>query len=136
MSLSLIGRVVNDQHAMHIDATILPLKQGLLVYNPLRTSEAALSKHAVLRDWDFRAYPFVPKKRDYPPLFMTSEWLCMNVLSISETKVIVEQNDTEFADWVGQFGIEAILLPLQHVHSIGGSFHCATVDLVRDGDRV
>ena len=117
---------------MHIDATILPLKHGLLVYNPLRTSEEALRKHAVLRDWDIRPYPFVPQKRDDPPLFMTSEWLCMNVLSISENKVIIEEKDHELADWVKQFGIEAIPLPFQHVHAIGGSFHCATVDLVRD----
>jgi len=100
---------------MHIDATILPLKRGLLVYNPLRTSESALRKHAVLRDWDIRAYPFVPKKRVDPPLFMTSEWLCMNVLSLSETKVVIEEKDVEFADWVRQFGIEPIMIPFQHV---------------------
>ncbi|KAF2001784.1 hypothetical protein P154DRAFT_595881 [Amniculicola lignicola CBS 123094] len=122
---------VDDPHAMHIDATILPLKRGLLVYNPLRTSETALRRHSVLQDWDLRAYPFVPKMRDDPPLFMTSEWLCMNVLSISESKVIVEEKDVEFAEWVKQFGIQPIPLPLQHVNSIGGSFHCATVDLVR-----
>ncbi|KFY63145.1 hypothetical protein V496_04155 [Pseudogymnoascus sp. VKM F-4515 (FW-2607)] len=123
---------VNDPHAMHIDATILPLKHGLLVYNPLRTSEIALRKHTVLRDWDIWAYPFVPKKREHPPLYMTSEWLCMNVLSISECKVIVEEKDKELAEWVRQFGIEPIPVPFQHVHAIGGSFHCATVDLVRD----
>ncbi|KAF2824235.1 Amidinotransferase family protein, partial [Ophiobolus disseminans] len=123
---------VDDSHAMHIDATILPLKQGLLVYNPLRTSEEALRKHAVLRGWDLHAYPFVPKKRDDPPLFMTSGWLCMNVLSLSDKKVVLEEHDVEFADWVWQFGIEPILLPFQNVNSIGGSFHCATVDLLRD----
>ncbi len=117
---------------MNIDATILPLRDGLLVYNPLRTTETALRKHPVLRDWDIRPYPFVPPKRETPPLYMTSEWLCMNVLSISESKVIVEEKDQQFAEWVKQFGIEAILLPFQHVHAIGGSFHCATVDLVRD----
>jgi glycine amidinotransferase len=100
---------------MHIDATILPLKRGLLVYNPLRTSENALRKHTVLRNWDLRAYPFVPKKRVDPPLFMTSEWLCMNVLSLSETKVVIEEKDVEFADWVRQFGIEPIMLPFQNV---------------------
>jgi glycine amidinotransferase len=120
---------------MHIDATILPLKRGVLVYNPLRTSEVALRKHAVLNNWELHAYPFVPRKRDNPPLFMTSEWLCMNVLSISDTKVIVEKEDVEFAEWVRQFGIEPIPMPMQHVHSIGGSFHCATVDLVRCPDE-
>ncbi|KAF2713159.1 hypothetical protein K504DRAFT_472613 [Pleomassaria siparia CBS 279.74] len=124
---------VNDPHAMHIDATILPLKQGLLVYNPLRTSEIALRRHSVLREWDLRPYPFVPRKRETPPLFTTWEWLCMNALSISEKKVLIEEKDIQLAEWVRQFGIKAIPLPLQHVHSIGGSFHCATVDLIRHG---
>jgi glycine amidinotransferase len=119
---------------MHIDTTILPLKRGVLVYNPSRTSETALKKHAVLKDWEMHAFPFLPWERDYPPLFMTSGWLCMNVLSISSTKVIVEKEDVEFAEWVRQFGLEPIPLPMQHVHSIGGSFHCATVDLVRQGE--
>jgi len=124
---------VNDPHAMHIDATILPLRRGLLVYNPLRVTEATLRKHEILCDWELHPYPFTPALRRHPPLFMTSEWLVMNVLSISEQKVVVEEHDTEFAEWVKTFGIEPILCPFQHVNSIGGSFHCATVDLVREG---
>lgn len=113
--LKLTWCTVNDPNAMHIDATILPLKRGLLVYNPLRTTESALRRHAGLRDWHLVAYPFVPQKRGDPPLYMTSEWLCMNVLSISETKVVIEEKDVEFAEWVKQFGIEPIMLPFQHV---------------------
>ena len=33
---------VDNPHAMHIDATILPLKPGLLIYNPERVSEVVL----------------------------------------------------------------------------------------------
>ena len=125
---------VDDPHAMHIDATILPLRRGLLVYNPLRVTEASLRKHEILSDWKILPYPFTPTPRTgLPPLFMTTEWLVMNVLSLSEQKVVVEAHDTEFAAWIGQFGIEAILCPFQHVNSLGGSFHCATVDLLRDG---
>ena len=126
---------VNDPHAMHIDATILPLRHGLLVYNPLRVTEVSLRKHKILEGWDIKPYPFTPSPRTQPPLFMTSEWLSLNVLSISEQKVIVEEQDRDFADWVRQFGIQPILCPFQHVNSLGGSFHCATVDLVRSSCR-
>lgn len=121
-----------DEHAMHIDATILPLRKGLLIYNPQRVSEAALRKHKIFQDWELHAYPHLPPPRDYPPRYMTSGWLLMNVLSLDEKRVVVEASDTEFAEYIKKFGMEPILCPFQHVHSIGGSFHCATVDLVRD----
>ncbi len=122
---------VTDEHAMHIDATILPLKKGLLVYNPERVSEAALRKHEVFRDWELHAYPHVPTPREDPPLYMTSAWLVMNVLSLDEKRVLVEARDKDFAEYLKKLGMEPILCPFQHVNSIGGSFHCATVDLVR-----
>ena len=75
---------VTDSHAMHIDATLLPLRPGLLVYNPERVSEAALRRLAVFRDWELKAYPHQPAPRKEPPRYMTSGWLLMNVLSLDE----------------------------------------------------
>ncbi|XWW96077.1 hypothetical protein V2A60_004047 [Cordyceps javanica] len=125
---------VTDEHAMHIDATILPLRKGLLVYNPERVTESALRRHEVFQDWDLHAYPFVPDARDAPPLYMCSPWLVLNALSLDENRIMVEAGDTVFAAWVrDKFGMEPIMCPFQHVNSIGGSFHCATVDLVRAG---
>ena len=66
---------------------------------------------------------------------MTSGWLMMNVLSLDENKVIVEAGDVELAEYFRKLEMELIPCPFQHVHSIGGSFHCATVDLVRQGSR-
>ncbi|KAF4971474.1 hypothetical protein FSARC_1702 [Fusarium sarcochroum] len=125
---------VNDPSAMHIDATILPLRQGLLVYHPKKVSEASLRKHAVLADWALRPYPFVPKDRQDPPLYMTSPWLCLNALVLDEKKVVVEASDVETLEWYESLGMECIPCPFQHVNSIGGSFHCATVDLVRQSN--
>ncbi|KAF5017664.1 hypothetical protein F66182_10379 [Fusarium sp. NRRL 66182] len=125
---------VNDPNAMHIDATILPLRQGLLVFNPNKVSEAGLRKHAVLADWDLRPYPFTPKDRDDPPLYMTSPWLCLNALVLDGKKVVVEASDSKTLEWYESLGMECIPCPFQHVNSIGGSFHCATVDLVRQGN--
>lgn len=122
---------VTDEHAMHIDATILPLRQGLLIYNPERVTETSLRKHKLFQNWELHAYPHPPSRRESPPRYMTSGWLLMNVLSLDETKVVVEAGDTEFAEYIKTFGMEPIMCPFQHVNSIGGSFHCATVDLIR-----
>lgn len=123
-----------NEHAMHIDATILPLRRGLLVYNPQRVTEAALRRHAVLDGWDLRAYPFTPAApAGAPPLYMCSPWLVLNALSIDERRIIVTEGDTQFADWLrDELDMDPIPLPFRHVNSIGGSFHCATVDLVRE----
>ena len=123
-----------DEHAMHIDATILPLRKGLLVYHPQRVSEAALRRHEVFRDWELHPYPFTPQVRGptSPPMYMCSPWLVLNALSLDENRIMVEAQDTQFASWVAEkFGMTPIMCPFQHVNSIGGSFHCATVDLVR-----
>ncbi|EER27397.1 Amidinotransferase family protein [Coccidioides posadasii C735 delta SOWgp] len=122
----------DDPHAMHIDATILPLRNKLMVYHPERVTEKALRQHAVFENWELYAYPFTPEQKDGPPLYMTSPWLVLNALSLDENRIMVEAKDTVFASWVKEkFGMEPIMCPFQHVNSIGGSFHCATVDLVR-----
>ncbi|KAI0438850.1 lysine amidinotransferase [Xylaria telfairii] len=128
-----------DEHAMHIDATLLPLRKGLLLYNADRVSGEELRRHEVFRDWELLSLPFTPAPREppSPPLYMCSPWLVLNALSLDDKRIIVEANDTEFAAWLKTLGMEPILCPFQHVNSIGGSFHCATVDLIRsavDGD--
>ncbi|KAK4615889.1 L-arginine:L-lysine amidinotransferase [Fulvia fulva] len=122
-----------DEHAMHIDATLLPLRRGLMVYHPERISEHELRRHEVFHDWELLACPMVPKARQptQPPLYMCTPWLMLNALSLDEERVLIEANETEFASWLTTLGFKPILVPFTHVNSIGGSFHCATVDLVR-----
>lgn len=50
---------VDDPHAMHIDATILPLREGLLVYHPLKVTEAAQAQGPC--QLGFAAIPIHPK---------------------------------------------------------------------------
>ena len=126
---------VDDPHAMHIDATLLPLRDGLLVYNPLRVTEASLRKHKVLAGWNLQSFPFTPQPHSNPPLFMTSAWLVMNVLVLDGRKVLVEEHELEFMKWIEELGMTPIPCAFRHVYSIGGSFHCATVDLVRDDGK-
>lgn len=66
---------------------------------------------------------------------MISPWIVMNVLSIDEGRVIVEEDELEFAGWLKRLGMQPVLCPFRNVNSIGGSFHCATVDLVRSDDN-
>lgn len=123
---------VDDPHAMHIDATILPLREGLMIYHPLKVTEESLRKHEVFANWDLRPYPYVPKEPVDPPLYMTSPWLCLNALVLDGERVVVEASDYKTAEFYESLGMKCIPCPFKHVNSIGGSFHCATVDLVRE----
>lgn len=121
-------------HALHIDTTILPLRKGLLVYNPEYVKEATLRGLRAFDGWALHPYPFRPPDMpaDGPPQHMASSWLVLNGLSLDEQRFFVEAKATQFASWIrDEFGMEPILLPFQNVNSLGGSFHCATVDLVR-----
>lgn len=57
---------------MHIDATILPLRGGLLVYNPKKFTESALRAQRVLADWTLKPYPYTPQAPEDPSLYMTT----------------------------------------------------------------
>lgn len=126
---------VDDPSAMHIDATILPLRQGLLAYNPTKVTEQSLRSVECLATWDLRPYPFIPQEsQEGPPLFMTSPWLVLNALVLDGKRMIVEASDDRTAEWFESLGMQCIPCPFKHVNSIGGSFHCATTDLVRDSE--
>jgi glycine amidinotransferase len=129
---------VDDPHAMHIDATILPLREGLLIYNPERVTVDSLRRHEVFKGWELVPYPFVEsvKKKDKlkegVPRFMTSAWIVINVLVLGNNRVVIEESDEEFGAWLESRSMKVIRAPFRNVHAIGGSFHCASVDLVRE----
>ena len=125
---------VNDLAAMHIGSTILPLRKGLLVYNPHKVTKSEIRAHYILADWTLKPHPFVPQTPEYPSLYMTSPWLALNALVLDGKRVVVEASDDRTADWYEQLGMECIRCPFRHVNSIGGLFHCATVDLVRESE--
>ncbi|OAA71566.1 amidinotransferase [Cordyceps fumosorosea ARSEF 2679] len=123
---------------MHIDATLLPLRKGLLVYNPTHIGEGALRQLKALEGWEMHAY-HLPKNPARNPNLpnpeqpIVSGWIVLNGLSLDEKHIFLEEQSTDLAEWIkDKFGMEPILLPFKHVNSLGGSFHCATVDLVRD----
>lgn len=121
----------DDPHAMHIDASITPLKPGLMLYNPQRVNVNHLRKTLFAR-WELVPTP-KPDARRTAPLYMTSGWVNMNLLVLDGERVFVEEQDEAMQSLLTQLGMKPIACPFQHVQSIGGSFHCATLDLRRNG---
>ncbi|MFC4049244.1 hypothetical protein ACFOY4_06075 [Actinomadura syzygii] len=124
---------VDDPHAMHIDATVLPLRPGVVLVNPTRVSERALARSPFAR-WD-KIVAEGPRPAGAVPRCMTSGWINMNVLSVDEERVIVDSCDVGLARQLERHGFQPIPLPFQHLNAIGGSFHCAALDVRRRGTR-
>jgi glycine amidinotransferase len=124
---------VDDPHAMHIDATVLPLRPGLVLVNAERVSQRALDRSPFAR-WDTIVVE-KPRPLGSVPRFMTSGWVNMNLLSVDEERVIVESDDVDLARQLESRRFQVVRVPFEHVHAIGGSFHCATLDVRRRGTR-
>lgn len=119
---------LNDDHPMHIDASLMPLAPGKLLIHPDRVPEVP----EIFKGWEVRTAPR-PVIPDGHPLYMTSTWINMNVLMIAEDKMIVEARDEPMRRLAESWGIQAIPCPFRWFNSFGGSFHCATADVRRTG---
>ena len=119
----------SDTHPMHIDATFMPLAPGKLVVNPERVPHVP----EMFRGWDVLRAP-TPCIPSSSPLFMSSNWLSMNVVMIDEERVLVERGEENtiraFRDW----GLKPIPCSFRNFNAFGGSFHCATLDIRRRGE--
>lgn len=118
----------DDPNPMHIDSTLTLLRPGLALINPTRPChQAELFSRA---GWQLLPAPLPTLPEDWP-LFLSSPWLSMNILSLSPTRVVVEEQETPLITLLTSLGFSIIPLPFRHVYSMGGSFHCATCDIRR-----
>jgi N-dimethylarginine dimethylaminohydrolase len=55
----------------------------------------------------------------------------MNMLAVNPSTVIMDRNQPELIAQLEQRGFTVIPLELRHSRTLGGGFHCVTLDLVR-----
>jgi glycine amidinotransferase len=124
-----------DYFPSHIDCTFVPLRPGLILTNPerpLREGEEALF---VKNGWEFIPAPHPGYTNDDMPAFcQSSMWLAMNVLSLSPSKVVVEEREMALKQLLEKLDFEVIPVPFRNVYEFGGSLHCATWDIRRAGN--
>ncbi|MDF5723735.1 MAG: amidinotransferase [Rhizonema sp. PD37] len=119
-----------DLNPMHIDASLVPLKPGLALINPTRPP--VKTKLFQKADWDLveAALPTTP---DYWKLPIASKWISMNLLSLDTERVIVERQEEPTQRLLRDLGFKVIPVDFRNFYTFGGSFHCATCDVRRDG---
>ena len=118
----------NFYAGVHIDSTIVPLREGLVMLNASRVSFDTVPK--VFDGWhkiwvtdvvaqDFYKYPYA------------SKWIAMNMLVLDPETVILDAAQSQLIDVLKRHKIDAIPQTLSHSRTLGGGFHCVTLDVRR-----
>ncbi len=117
---------IKEQSPMHIDATFVPLPPGKLLVNPEKLAKVP----EMFKHWDvfYAPQPCTPIEH---PMYMSSRWLSMNVLSLDEKRVMIEKGEETLIRDLKKWGFEPIPCSFRNFYSFGGSFHCATLDVRR-----
>jgi glycine amidinotransferase/scyllo-inosamine-4-phosphate amidinotransferase 1 len=120
----------NFYAGVHIDSTIVPLREGLVLLNASRVTPENCPQ--VFRDWekiwvtddmivpqDFYQYPYA------------SKWIAMNMLVVDPHTVICDADQPELIKTLKSYKFEVVPLRLRQSRTLGGGFHCVTLDLNR-----
>ena len=123
----------NFYSGVHIDSTIVPLREGLVMLNASRVNQSNCPK--VFDSWekiwvtddmltaqDFYQYPYA------------SKWIGMNMLSLDPKTVILDAAQSQLITILETHGFDCIPLTLTHSRTLGGGFHCVTLDTRRCHD--
>jgi glycine amidinotransferase/scyllo-inosamine-4-phosphate amidinotransferase 1 len=118
----------NFYSGVHIDSTITPLREGFVVLNASRVNPDNCPR--AFDGWeklwvtdcvpqDFYQYPYA------------SKWIGMNMLSVDPTTVIVDREQLDLINDLERAKFTVIPLQMRHSRTLGGGFHCVTLDLAR-----
>ena len=114
----------------HFDSTVVPLRPGLVLLNGLRCTEN--NYPLIFKNWDKIFFTDIVST-DTDNNGISSNSIGLNLLSLNENTVIVDKNQKPLIKILKQHGINSIPLELRHARTLGGGFHCVTLDLHREG---
>jgi scyllo-inosamine-4-phosphate amidinotransferase 1 len=121
----------NLYHETHIDTTIMPLRPGLVLLNRKRVRQNNMP--TVFRDWEHLWCPeLVDIGSTGRPISSTS--IGMNLLMVNPELAIVERDQPALISALESKGIEVHPMHMPHARTMGGAFHCVTLDLRRRGE--
>jgi len=118
----------NFYSGVHIDSTITVLCDGTVILNGSRVNHTNCPR--VFDGWrkiyisdviaqDFYQYPYA------------SKWIALNMLVIDPQTVIVDAAQREIITMLEQMKFTVIPHTLRHSRTLGGGFHCVTLDTWR-----
>ena len=121
-----------DPYPIHIDATFVPLRPGLIINNPHRPLPEPQRAIFEANDWQI-VEAAQPAHTEPPALCYSSVWLSMNCLVIDHKTVCVEASEVHQMEQMDKLGMNVIPVPFRDAYAFGGGLHCATADVYREG---
>ena len=118
---------------MHLDSTVCFLRDGLMLLNPDRIKSVDQLPEP-FRHWDYIMAPDPVPIGHYQNYRNSSNWVSMNLFSVNSKLVALEERQEPLRKELEKHGIECAMLPMRHAITLGGCFHCVTLDLIREDD--
>ena len=120
----------------HFDSTVIPLRPGLVLFNGERCTPDWYPP--IFKDWD---KIFIPGDKIFDigshlgnDVSYCSKFIGLNMLSINEKLVIIDEKQEYVRRELDRHGIESIGLPMRQARTLPGGFHCCSLDVKRSGD--
>ena len=121
----------NIYRGVHIDSTICPVREGLVVLNADRINDTNVP--SVFKSWDkiwMASNELIPKSFiNYP---YASNYISLNFLSINPNLIVCDPNQVILHEKLDKYNVSCIGLDLRHSRTLGGGHHCVTLDLWRE----
>ena len=117
----------------HFDSTIIPLRPGLVLLNASRVN--AGNCPPLFSAWDKIYFDdmVIPAQESPGGMAACSPYIGLNLLSIDSQTVCVDREQVPLIRTLESRGIQCIPLRMRHARTLSGGFHCASLDLVREG---
>lgn len=120
----------NVYRGSHVDTTITLVRPGLIVVNAERVHPGNLPD--MFYGWDV-IYLSDVVDIGYTNTSYASKWIGINFIMVNPDLAIVDHTQIPLIRELGKRGIGIIPLKLRHARTLGGGFHCVTLDVRRKG---
>jgi len=118
-----------DPKPAHIDTTLVPLCPGKILVNPTFVDVNKLP--AIFDAWEIiiapEPVPYLTRPR------LMSDWISINMLNLGEKRIIVEERQVPLIQLLKEHGFQPIPCAFEDYYPFIGGFHCATLDVRRQG---
>jgi N-dimethylarginine dimethylaminohydrolase len=114
----------------HVDTTITLVRPGLVVVNAERVGPKNLPD--MFEGWDV-IYLTEVVDIGYTGTVYASKWIGMNFFMVNPGLAIVDGVQLPLIRELESRGVDVIPLRLRHARTMGGGFHCVTLDVRRTG---
>jgi scyllo-inosamine-4-phosphate amidinotransferase 1 len=118
----------NFYAGVHIDSTIVPLREGLVLLNGHRVNESNCPR--AFDNWN-KLYVDEVVAQGFYQYPYASKWIALNMLVLDPHTVIVDRHQTHLIKLLESHQFTVIPLELRHSRTLGGGFHCVTLDTRR-----